>query len=78
MPLRKIDPRSWEAQGINQDRMDNLLESRTPVLTLNVPEDALHDLILKGYNISDDDEPSKTSGKTSFMRRFWTWALSPR
>lgn len=71
MPLRKIDPHSWEAHGIDQDRIDRMLDSPCPLLIINVPEDALHNLILKGYKISDDEESiASTKTTQSFMRKF--------
>lgn len=72
MPLSKPDPHSWEAHGIDQDRIDRMLDSPRPLLTINVPEDVLHDLILKGHEISDDESSSSGSSKRSCFRfNFW-------
>ena len=68
MPLQKLDPHSWEAHGIDQHRMDRLLNSATPVLIMNVPEEAIDDLFLKGYPIPGDHTSDR---KASFLQRFW-------
>ena len=48
--------------------MDRLLNSATPVLIMNVPEEAIDDLFLKGYPIPGDHTSDR---KASVLRRFW-------